>query len=114
MPSLKTPERLAGDDALARGAWTEARDAFEADLRGRETPEALEGLALAAWWLDLADRVFDSRERAYRLYLATDEPRGAARVAVWLGWDCWASRAPPRTQRPCPTPAMWCLWRPTA
>jgi len=95
MPSLKTPERLAGDDALARGAWSEARDAFEADLRGHETPEALEGLALAAWWLDLADRVFDSRERAYRLYLATDEPRGAARVAVWLGWDYWAFRGEP-------------------
>jgi DNA-binding NarL/FixJ family response regulator len=95
MPSLKTPERLAGDDALARGAWSEARDAFDADLRRRETPEALEGLGLAAWWLDLADRVFDSRERAYRLYLAADEPRGAARVAVWLGWDYWAFRGEP-------------------
>jgi DNA-binding NarL/FixJ family response regulator len=95
MPSLKTPERLAGDDALARGAWSEARDAFDADLRRHETPEALEGLGLAAWWLDLADRVFDSRERAYRLYLAADEPRGAARVAVWLGWDYWAFRGEP-------------------
>jgi DNA-binding NarL/FixJ family response regulator len=95
MPSSKTPDRLAGDDALARGAWSEARDAFDADLRRRETPEALEGLALAAWWLDLADQVFDSRERAYRLYLAGDEPRGAARVAVWLGWDYWAFRGEP-------------------
>jgi DNA-binding NarL/FixJ family response regulator len=95
MPSLKTPERRAGDDALARGAWSEARDAFDADLRRHETPEALEGLGLAAWWLDLADRVFDSRERAYRLYLAADEPRGAARVAVWLGWDYWAFRGEP-------------------
>jgi hypothetical protein len=95
MPSLKTPERLAGDDALARGAWIEAGDAFDADLRRHETPEALEGLGLAAWWLDLADRVFDSRERAYRLYLAADDPRGAARVAVWLGWDYWAFRGEP-------------------
>jgi LuxR family transcriptional regulator, maltose regulon positive regulatory protein len=92
---LKTPERLAGDDALARGAWSEARDAFDADLSRHETPEALEGLALSAWWLDLADRVFDSRERAYRLYLAAAEPRGAARVAVWLGWDYWAFRGEP-------------------
>ena len=30
--------------------------------------EALEGLALAAWWLDAGDLVFKSRERAYRLY----------------------------------------------
>src|SRR5260221_84023 len=33
----------------------------------REGPEALEGLGLAGWWLDLADVAFDSRERAYRL-----------------------------------------------
>ena len=32
------------------------------------SPEALEGLGLAAWWLDLADVVFDVRERAYRAY----------------------------------------------
>jgi DNA-binding NarL/FixJ family response regulator len=95
MPSINTPERQRGDDALARGAWSEARDAFDADLRGNETPEALEGLALAAWWLDLADQVFDARERAYRLYLARDERQGAARVAVWLGWDYWAFRGEP-------------------
>jgi len=83
---------LAGRDALARGAWTEARDAFDAALREAEIPEALEGLGLAGWWLDLADVVFDSRERAYRLYLSRDDRRGAARVAVWLAWDYWAFR----------------------
>ena len=83
---------LAGSDALARGAWTEARDAFDAVLRDGEIPEALEGLGLAAWWLDLADVVFDVRERAYRLYLSRDDRAGAARVAVWLAWDYWAFR----------------------
>jgi LuxR family maltose regulon positive regulatory protein len=83
---------LAGSDALARGAWTEARDAFDAALRDGEIPEALEGLGLAAWWLDLADVVFDVRERAYRLYLSRDDRAGAARVAVWLAWDYWAFR----------------------
>ena len=39
---------LAGSDALARGAWTEARDAFDAVLRDAEIPEALEGKGLAA------------------------------------------------------------------
>ena len=82
----------AGDAALARGAWTEARDAFEAALSIRETPEALEGLGTAAWWLDLADVVFDTRERAYRLFLDRDDRPSAARVAVWLAWDCWAFR----------------------
>jgi len=83
---------MTGDEALARGAWTEARAAFESALAIQETPEAFEGLGTAAWWLDLADVVFDSRERAYRLFLARDDRAGAARVAVWLAWDCWAFR----------------------
>jgi LuxR family transcriptional regulator, maltose regulon positive regulatory protein len=88
----KLPECLAGYDALARGAWAEARQAFEAALAVAEHPEALEGLGTSAWWLDLADLVFDSRERAYRLYLARENRAAAARVAVWLAWDCWAFR----------------------
>jgi DNA-binding NarL/FixJ family response regulator len=90
--SAKPTDCIAGEDALARGAWEEARDAFEAALRERESPEALEGLGTAAWWLDLADVVFDVRERAYRLFLERDDRTGAARVAVWLAWDCWAFR----------------------
>ena len=92
MPSMRPPECLAGDDALARGAWAEAREAFERALGDRELPEALEGLGNAAWWLDLSDLVFDSRERAYRLYLGRGDRAQAARVAVWLAWDYWAFR----------------------
>jgi DNA-binding NarL/FixJ family response regulator len=83
---------MTGTEALARGAWAEARQAFEAALATEVTPEALEGLALAGWWLDEADLVFESRERAYKLYLERDDRRSAARIAVWLGWDCWAFR----------------------
>ena len=57
-----------------------------------ETPEALEGLGLAAWWLDLGDVVFDVRERAYRSYRERGDVRGAARMAVWLAWDTAAFR----------------------
>jgi len=92
MPATRSADCLAGDDALARGAWAEAREAFERTLDSRELPEALEGLGIAAWWLDLADLVFDSRERAYRLYLARGDRADAARVAVWLAWDYWAFR----------------------
>jgi LuxR family maltose regulon positive regulatory protein len=92
MAALRPPECLAGDAALSRGAWDEARNAFEGVLRIREFPEALEGLGAAAWWLDLADLVFDSRERAYRLYLERGDSTDAARVAVWLAWDYWAFR----------------------
>jgi len=80
-------ECRAGDEALVRGAWSDAREAFEAAVRIREIPEALEGLGNAAWWLDLGDLVFDVRERAYRLYLAQDDHVGAARGAVWRAWD---------------------------
>ena len=82
----------AGDAALSRGAWADARTAFEAALAVRESPEALEGLGVAAWWLDLADVLFDARERAYRLYREREDRAGAARIAVCLAWDCWAFR----------------------
>jgi DNA-binding NarL/FixJ family response regulator len=77
---------------LSRGAWPEAREAFESTLRERESAEALEGLGVAAWWLDDAEIVFDARERAYRLYSERGDRRSAARIAVWLAWDAWAFR----------------------
>jgi DNA-binding NarL/FixJ family response regulator len=92
MSSERPSDCASGDEALSRGAWADARSAFEAALRERTSAEALEGLGLAAWWLDSAELVFDSRERAYRLYLDRDESAAAARVAVWLAWDTWAFR----------------------
>ena len=92
MDHRRPPECLTACEALERGAWADARAAFEAALQVRESPEALEGLGTAAWWLDLADLVFDSRERAYRLYLAREDRIAAARIAVWLAWDSWAFR----------------------
>jgi ATP/maltotriose-dependent transcriptional regulator MalT len=82
----------AGRKALETGAWQDARLAFERLLQVEETPEALEGLGLAAWWLDLADLVFDSRERAFRGYRSRGDDRSAARIAVWLAWDSAAFR----------------------
>lgn len=81
-----------GHDALARGAWEEARDAFQADLNRGETAEALEGLGTAAWWLDDADVTFDARQRAYLRYRERGERARAARVATWLAWDYVAFR----------------------
>lgn len=54
--------------ALERGAWEEARHRFESALAAEETPEALEGWGVAAWWLEDPQTVFPSRERAYRLF----------------------------------------------
>jgi LuxR family maltose regulon positive regulatory protein len=89
-PSLDGLEEARA--ALGRGEWEAARVAFETLLQTEELPEALEGLGIAAWWLDLADVVFDVRERAYRLYRERDDSLGAARVAVWLAWDTAAFR----------------------
>jgi len=82
----------AGQTALARGDWEQARQSFDAALSIEQRPEALEGLGLAAWWLDLADVVFDARERAYRIYHDQNNRPAAARVAVWLAWDSSAFR----------------------
>jgi ATP/maltotriose-dependent transcriptional regulator MalT len=85
-----TPD--AGKDALLRGAWTEARSHLERSIAAGETAEALEDLGLAAWWLDDAAVTFDARERAYARYRDGGDPRGAARVAIWLVWDYLAFR----------------------
>lgn len=41
----------AGRAALEAGRWEEARAAFAAALADRETPEALDGMGAALWWL---------------------------------------------------------------
>jgi DNA-binding CsgD family transcriptional regulator len=82
----------AGQAALARGDWQAALESLQLSLRSDETPESLEGLGLAAWWLDLSDVVFDARERAHRLYREAGDGLGAARMAVWLAWDTAAFR----------------------
>jgi DNA-binding NarL/FixJ family response regulator len=91
-PFQSIDDLTAGRTALQAGAWEQAQHAFERALAIEETPEALEGLGLAAWWLDLAPVVFDSRERAYRAYRSRGDQVSAARVAVWIAWDSAAFR----------------------
>jgi hypothetical protein len=64
---------------LGRGAWKEARARFEAALKGEVTPEALEGLGGAAWWLEDVGTTIDARRRVYRLYRNAGDRRGTAR-----------------------------------
>ena len=73
--------------ALQEGRWEAAREQFESELAREETPEALEGLSWAAWWLDDADAVFGARERAYLAYRNRGDPAAAARMAIWLAVD---------------------------
>ncbi len=76
-----------GWTALAQGRWEAARTAFADALTHEESPEYLEGLSWAAWWLDAADAVFDARERAYHLYRRRGDASSAARMATWLAAD---------------------------
>jgi LuxR family transcriptional regulator, maltose regulon positive regulatory protein len=77
----------AGWAALSQGRWDAARSAFADALAHDESPESLEGLSWAAWWLDDADTVFDARERACRLYRKRGDVASAARMATWLAAD---------------------------
>ena len=90
---VRPPDQLTtGRAALERGAWRDARRAFQAVLAREERPDALEGLGLAAWWLDAADsRVQVARAGVPALSRAGDRA-AAARVAVWLAWDSAAFR----------------------
>jgi ATP/maltotriose-dependent transcriptional regulator MalT len=73
--------------ALDRGAWDEARAAFEAALAEGERPDALEGLGSALFWLDRVDESLAARERAFVQYREAGDARAAARVACSLAAD---------------------------
>jgi ATP/maltotriose-dependent transcriptional regulator MalT len=99
------PERVAADplnagqEAMGRGEWEQARAYFEAERERGESAEALEALAMAAWWLDDGQLTVESRERAYSLYRQRADAAGAARMAIWLGWDYLAFRGEPAVAR---------------
>jgi DNA-binding NarL/FixJ family response regulator len=71
-------------EALARGAWREAYEAYVAldrtDLSGRD----LEGLADAAWWVSRLDESLDARHLAYAAYEQEGDELGAGGVAARL------------------------------
>ena len=86
---------MAGRQALAQGAWAEARRWFEAAVAEGDDPEGLEGLGEAAWWLDDAEAALAFRERAFIGYRARGDDVGAARAATHLGVDYFSLRGDP-------------------
>ncbi|HEY7208014.1 MAG TPA: LuxR C-terminal-related transcriptional regulator [Gaiellaceae bacterium] len=78
--------------ALADTDWSSARTLFSQALDAAETPEALEGLAQAAFFLDEPELALGSRERAFAAYRRADRPVDAARVAIALAWDYRTAR----------------------
>ncbi|MGH2712064.1 MAG: hypothetical protein ACRDH9_12795 [Actinomycetota bacterium] len=69
-------------EALERGSWQEARELFEASLAEAETPEALEGVGLAASWLADIEASDKARERAYAIYRERGDRMQAGAVAL--------------------------------
>lgn len=85
----------AGWEALDRGDWKGARARFSSALAREQTPEALEGLGMASWWLDDSTVAFEVRERAFRLFQAHGNAQAAARIAIWLAIDSLVFRCEP-------------------
>jgi ATP/maltotriose-dependent transcriptional regulator MalT len=99
-PELDVVDPLAaGREALSRGEWEQALVYFEAASERDHSAEAIEALAMAAWWLDNGQLAIESREHAYRLYRERGDAAAAARMATWLGWDSLAFRGEPAVAR---------------
>lgn len=80
--------------ALARGAWAEARAGFGQALARDETPEAYEGLGIAARYELDGEAAIAAHERGYRLARAREDPAMAALLAVQLAYDAYAFHGP--------------------
>lgn len=74
----------AGYEALAAGDWEAARAAFAAAADATDSPEALDGLGRALWWLREGREAVVCRERAYAGFRRDGELARAARIALWL------------------------------
>jgi DNA-binding CsgD family transcriptional regulator len=85
----------AGWAALSGGDWERARAFFEESLTEGESPGALEGMGWVGHMLNEERLTFDTRERAYRLYLERGDKGSAARMAALLAADCLLFRGEP-------------------
>ena len=84
----KSPDPLAdAGAALADRRWAEARGLYRLALEAEETPDALEGFAMASWWSDDVEAAIEARERAYELRSEEGATVEAARLAGLLAWD---------------------------
>ena len=86
---LETVDDLvaAGNAALARSDWDEARRRFEVALTRGTSVAAWEGLSWATSWLGETDASLAAREQAFRAYRAAGDVGGASRMAGWLAND---------------------------
>jgi DNA-binding NarL/FixJ family response regulator len=83
-----------GRSALSRGAWAEARALFAEALEQAESPDAYEGLGIAARYELDAEAATQAHERGYQLARTRGDAAAAAQLAIQLGYDAYAFRGP--------------------
>lgn len=82
--ALGTEPLARGYEALASGDWETAREAFAEAVEASDSPEALDGLGRALWWLRDERQAIVNRERAYAGFRRDGDLARAARIALWL------------------------------
>lgn len=93
MSPEETQDHLAaGQRALARAAWAEARAAFVAALEQEETAAAYEGLGIAARYQLDGEGAIAAHESGYRLARTCGDDESSARLAIQLAYDAYAFR----------------------
>ena len=103
---MSARERLAaGSAAMATGEWATAREEFRSAWSEDESPDALDGVGRALWWLNDPAGALELRARAFALLRHEHRDVEAAAVAIWLARqyrtlyrrtelaDGWLSRA---------------------
>ena len=85
MTAAVTDDPVArGYEALASGDWAQARDTFAEAVERTDSPDALDGLGRALWWLREGRAAIVQRERAYAGFRRDGDYARAARIALWL------------------------------
>src|ERR1700760_3632232 len=79
-----------GRAALACGAWGEARARFAEALGELATPDAYEGLGIAARYELDRDVAIEAHEQGYRVAGSLGDRATAARLAIQLAYDAYA------------------------
>jgi DNA-binding NarL/FixJ family response regulator len=81
-------QRRLGAAALEAGRWEEARAAFAAALAEKETPEALDGMGVALWWLGETRASIAHTERAYAEFRRAGDsvPAAVAAMSLCVTW----------------------------
>ena len=78
------PQHSEGLRLLEAAQWAAARDVFQATLEEEETPEALDGVGLALFFLGSVEDGIAARERAFDAYVDAGRCDEAGRVGVWV------------------------------